>query len=750
MNTTRRIHDSKSSTRADWQVGLATLTLLLLCVGQGFILMACSLPEASNRNDVPTVEDVSTGPEQSLAPEERVEDETFTVECEVDVAPGPPLLEQQIFNADTIVRARFSSAKPSYRIKDRIPGDSRREQLGFDTFRITDRYPTHVADPSKMHWYYPVTLFEFDVLEYLKGSGPSKLIMVDLSGYRSGTLSSCGRHPLYFAKKEEALGHAPGMSKAGDKDAILLLNAVMPVDQEDLTRYLRRDPSDSPAEDSEYYGDQELGWFHVINQEVVATDDSSDGLILHIPAGEDFRKTRPQGRVFIPDPTRPNGATGMVFGPRQMSISELRWWIAEAGKLEAEAMSDPHYPALVECLSNSWYAVRVSNTRGGGYSPLRVPEEIRSGQAAGTPVISFNSTAADAPTHWLTGPAAHLLEAQYIDEDDHDTGYETRAVTTRPLPAGMYEIGWSSSLPEYARCGFTPDRIGELWRIRAVAKRDVIHEAFFDPGEAENGEAGYDYEGVGVLSPESFELPRNGGKMTVDRVVWYEDAIEVEFEPHVDLSLYEMDIIELDGTKSLTLPFGSATVRGHDDSRSYTWDHCEQPWHDGDMLMIRIREAGPTGAVGEGVYPRACQPSGATGQGAPETAPTPTSEPEETDATPESDEMPEGAAGSEADPSVPQILDAEEEGKSVKLVWAAPESDVGQIVGYRIYRASPDDADLAVIVEDTGSTETSHLDDTLDYGTTYRYAVAALLADGSESNRSPTISVTTNGFVAEE
>ena len=77
--------------------------------------------------------------------------------------------------------------------------------------------------------------------------------------------------------------------------------------------------------------------------------------------------------------------------------------------------------------------------------------------------------------------------------------------------------------------------------------------------------------------------------------------------------------------------------------------------------------------------------------------------------------------------------------KNVLMFWTNPDDD--SITGYQILRG-PDAANLTVLTEDTGSTDASYSDDTVEAETTYAYAIRARNAGGL-GPQSDTISVTT-------
>ena len=78
-------------------------------------------------------------------------------------------------------------------------------------------------------------------------------------------------------------------------------------------------------------------------------------------------------------------------------------------------------------------------------------------------------------------------------------------------------------------------------------------------------------------------------------------------------------------------------------------------------------------------------------------------------------------------PSAPTGLSGRLQDGNATLSWTAPQEGV---IGYRIFRG-PSTKKLSTIVSDTGSTATSHTDDSVSAGHTYHYAVAAINSAGA-------------------
>lgn len=101
------------------------------------------------------------------------------------------------------------------------------------------------------------------------------------------------------------------------------------------------------------------------------------------------------------------------------------------------------------------------------------------------------------------------------------------------------------------------------------------------------GAAGADASN-GVLAPAGFAY--NGASVDIESIRWKSGKVEMRLSPHTGLANHYADFIALDGTVSLRLGFADAAETGAGDSRALKWKVCNQPWQDGDLLMLRISE----------------------------------------------------------------------------------------------------------------------------------------------------------------
>ena len=142
-------------------------------------------------------------------------------------------------------------------------------------------------------------------------------------------------------------------------------------------------------------------------------------------------------------------------------------------------------------------------------------------------------------------------------------------------------------------CNFFPFHSYTYHKVVVTAPEGALHELFFDPvtlTQGQSGPAAATDTSNGVLKPATF-TDANGASATIQSIEWQEaGTVKMTLSPHTALSGHILDIIELDGTVSLSLKVADATVDSANDTLS--WSVPSQPWHDGDKLMVRIREGG--------------------------------------------------------------------------------------------------------------------------------------------------------------
>ena len=216
----------------------------------------------------------------------------------------------------------------------------------------------------------------------------------------------------------------------------------------------------------------------------------------------------------------------------------------------------------------------------------RVDYVEQSGQPAGTVLNWRDGRPGGYMRYELGGPDADLLSWEASDGDsDPDNGYRVELTNNRPLPAGEYTFHYRIQYGHWKPCGHI-SRTATHVTMRLERSEGSLHDMFFDPITL--GSTAFATAEVGVLTPRNF-TGASSLAVTIEGISYEAGAVEVEFTPDDALDGQVLDIIELDGTVSLSLVVAAATV--DDANNTLSWRVDEQPWHGGDKLMLRIREA---------------------------------------------------------------------------------------------------------------------------------------------------------------
>ncbi len=227
----------------------------------------------------------------------------------------------------------------------------------------------------------------------------------------------------------------------------------------------------------------------------------------------------------------------------------------------------------------------------------RVDYEEQSGQPAGTVLNWRDGRSGGYMRYELGGPDADLLSWEASDDDsDPDNGYRVELTNNRPLPAGEYTFHYRIQYGHWKPCGHI-SRTATHVTMRMERSEGILHELFFDPvtvGSTIKADASN-----GVLKPTSF-TDANGGSATIGSISYESSTVKIGVIPDDALDDHIVDIIELDGTVSLSLDFADATLDAANDTLS--WSVSSQPWEDGDKLLVRVREVPPPPVFGSSSY----------------------------------------------------------------------------------------------------------------------------------------------------
>lgn len=412
--------------------------------------------------------------------------------------------------------------------------------------------------------------FHLTVSEYLKGSGANEITALWVRGDT-------------FDTQKEAEDAAPDIAATRDttwdgREAIFFLR------KEDLRMFF----SAALRGDNDYYLSADS-----LREDMYSLHNRRRKLWLP-SAGTTATDNSQEFLLAAPEP----GVDTPTITLREMK-SRIR-------SVNAELNAGDGSPEYVDCVRQTYQYKRIDRyfleTRGHSRYPESPDHGLGSGLAAST-VVNEQTSSGYLPDEkdrvWFDGGDADLFSVEFGETVPWDStgngmkdaiSYARRVVTTRPMPDGVYKFHFNY-LPHYfVPCdGFM---FRYEWTVTVNPPEGTLHELFFDPvtlrqDQGQPAAVGAD-DTSGVLSPATF-TDANDWSVIIHRISFESDTVMIKVYPDDAFEGHIMDFIALDGTVSLSLDVDDATVDG--ENYTLSWSVAEQPWHDGDKLMVRIREA---------------------------------------------------------------------------------------------------------------------------------------------------------------
>ena len=471
---------------------------------------------------------------------------------------APTSLEELVFLSDVIARVRLVSA-----------------DAGVDPVYVQNELMQQAA-----------FAFRFQVLEYLKGSGggelsvkvPVESLEISWLHYMSAdSEEALGIAEFYFAEDRDA--------RWDNREAIVFLKSESAAPGELIVSgtspnaSLRfTDIGDSVSNIYRYSisSDMNKAWLPATTADAATGAADSD-----------------KARYFTAEPRQSSGAAGAsASSAPSISLADIEDIIEANDALLAKNQDVPYFK---ECVRDRFRYTALYKT--GWYMETRYETEIASGMRPGSAEIWEDIEEGDPyyQTWWIEGPNTHLFTMIKEDPDnDPTTGYKWKTSANRPLPSGKYIINYNGQPWAWAPCDFHPDKgyINEQTLI-ATAPDGALHEAFFDPAPFGVGVgASISVDKIGVIKPTEFT--HNGANVAIEQIEWSPNRNKVALKlsnQSVSLSGHHIDFIELDAGVSLRLDFDDAESTATGYGQTLSWEVCRQPWHPGDMLMLRIAES---------------------------------------------------------------------------------------------------------------------------------------------------------------
>ena len=278
-----------------------------------------------------------------------------------------------------------------------------------------------------------------------------------------------------------------------------------------------------------------------------------------------------------------SGVSGASGFATDISLAGLKARIKAVADLVKEGEDVAGYE---ECLRARYASLREP------YYPYSLDFSVASGLPAGNAFASGGTSRNRYVSYFFKGVDEHLFEFEIEDTDnDPSNGFKRHGKNKRPLPQGKYEVEYHTLRAEMLPC--MTERISAYWTINATAPDGVLHEAFFDPASFGVGVgASISGDKVGVIEPAEFT--HNGANVAIEQIEWSPNLNKVALKlsnQSVSLAGHHIDFIELDASVSLRLDFDDAESTATGYGQTLSWEVCRQPWHPGDLLMLRIAKS---------------------------------------------------------------------------------------------------------------------------------------------------------------
>ena len=392
--------------------------------------------------------------------------------------------------------------------------------------------------------------FKFKVLEYLKGTGGNELVV-----FVTDQLDRT------YATMELALEAAQSWER--DRD----------------TRWDNREAlifAETPVGSSGQVTRYSFGPYGYI--EAYTLDSKNRVWLPSVSSGAAGSASSDDARFLLEEPGgggSSGGASGTGSGqPETISVSEMKSLIA---RLEEWLNEGEGVEGYIECIRASFAEELVINGKKERGESLSSTYDfyLDSGLPARTVIEDGHPANSSHARVWIEG------------RDEALFSYGDGALRTmRPLPTGKYFVHPNYHAARLIPCGYHPAEYKNMttWFVNVTASAGTLHEAFFDP--VTDGSAVAADSSNGILKPASF-TDANSASASLQRIEWASGTVKVKVSPHTGLTGQVVDFIELDGSVPLSLDVDDATVDAANNALS--WNVSEQPWHDGDKLMVRIR-----------------------------------------------------------------------------------------------------------------------------------------------------------------
>ena len=456
---------------------------------------------------------------------------------------GTASLEEIIVGSDVIARARFLSVN--------------RASIGI-VAKAGDWIDSDVS------YYIPAMEHRFEVLEYMKGSGPSEIVAVVYEGQGQEFATAQGARLLgtnLVSERDTTWDSREAIVFLGDSSPTV--PSLAAADRYSLG------PADVYGIDSPH----QKRWLPAAD---AASSSDTEERSAKPPGEQRFLLDAPTG---YSSSVATRSMTTTITNAPTIALAELKQKIADLqAEVDAGDGSEEYRKCVYWKYAKTSFIEYKKQKNGGAYPQVHTDAEIASGAPEGTEVAQDRHApfiiSELGPTEPEDSPeGTYVLFGEDVERFDYR--YPGVVYVARPLPQGEYKVFWGGVPIDFIPCDGWPTEAKERDElvVTVTAPAGTLHEAFFDPVDLTGGGAGATGSS-GVIDPDEFTVA--GDDYEIESLVWRSNSVVLELDDYVSLSGQTLDFIELDGSISTSLDFAGALV--NESVGLWSWSVDSQPW----------------------------------------------------------------------------------------------------------------------------------------------------------------------------
>lgn len=453
--------------------------------------------------------------------------------------------------------------------------------------KIVDEIPSVMRVSSSLGGFIAINEFQFEVLEYLKGGGASKICVIEEQFY----IDKWASQPVMSESDARALSSkhsgccirlSYGRGFSYDSEGILFLSILnneaftsetTPLQsggiEEPIFTFTGLDPSpyNSFEEWGGWYARRTQAWLPLSSLYGVGYPDVSNDPTYQFSHNSHYN-----------------------YESEEWTLSDIESLIKSQEKLLSQWK---HRAGYRECVRIKLYSEsRISDDGLRKFNPtiLRYASSLDAGFA----IDSKQDEGYDYGKWRVTGEDAALFNVQIIDPDqDSTTGYDVLLATAQGLEAGEYpftfHLQWSSLVP----CDYVvPDYGHQDYLLIVYPHQDVLFDARFLGVSHDlytDSHVYLEYFDSEISASTHARFMEQFKDIYVRNLDWRDGRLRLALSNDLQIFDRDLELLDTEGKVLMSLDFASIVKEEERQRGIYVWDVPEQPWDAGDELRVRIK-----------------------------------------------------------------------------------------------------------------------------------------------------------------